>query len=106
MPPVSWPIASIFWDWRRQRRGALRGSRRCIHKARNRIKPSPSTIVGRGFDAVFCELVSAGMAQHVGMRLDAEVRRSPARSIMRENPGADSGAPRPETKTKGEGRLS
>jgi hypothetical protein len=31
-------------------------------------RDSPSTLVGRGFDAVFCELVSAGMAQHVGMR--------------------------------------
>jgi hypothetical protein len=40
------------------------------------------------------QLVAAGVAQHVGLRLDAELGRPAARSIMRLNPGADNGAPR------------
>ena len=56
--------------------------------------------------AIVGELVAAGMAQHVGMRLDAQIGRVAARSIMREKPGADSGAPRSETNTKGDCALS
>jgi hypothetical protein len=51
--------------------------------------------------AIVGELVAAGVAQHVGMRLDAQIGRH-----MREKPGADSGAPRSETNTKGDCALS
>jgi hypothetical protein len=46
------------------------------------------------------------MAEHVGVRLDAQSATVAARSIMREKPGADSGAPRSDTKTNGEAGLS
>ena len=52
------------------------------------------------------ELLAAGMAEHVSVRLDAQIGRGAARSIMREKPGADSGAPRFETNTNGDGTLS
>ena len=51
--------------------------------------------------AIVGELVAAGVAQHVGMRLDAQIGRH-----MREKPGADSGAPRSETNTNGDAALS
>jgi len=54
--------------------------------------------------AIVGELVAASMAQHVAlMPRSAELA---ARSIMREKPGADSGAPRFETNTNGDGALS
>jgi hypothetical protein len=43
-----------------------------------------------GIDAVIRELVAAGVAQHVSVRLDAELAGPAARSIMREKHGADS----------------
>jgi hypothetical protein len=57
--------------------------------------------------AVIRQLVAAGVAQHVGVSLDAETSHdSGPRSIMRENPGAVSGAPRSDTNTNGELLLS
>ena len=56
--------------------------------------------------AVVGELVAAGVAQHVSVRLDAQIGREAARSIMREKPGADSGAPRSETNTNGDCAVS
>ena len=57
-------------------------------------------------DAVIRELVAAGVAQHVRVRLDAELGATAARSIMREKPGAEKGAPRSDTNTKGDLALS
>jgi hypothetical protein len=54
--------------------------------------------------AIVGELVEG--VQHVGMRLDVEVGHSAACSTMREKSGADSGAARSETNTKGNDGLS
>ena len=57
---------------------------------------------GAGVVAVIGELVAAGMPQHVRMRLEAELRPVPARSIMRANPAGLNGAPRSDVNTNGD----
>jgi hypothetical protein len=56
--------------------------------------------------AVIGELVAAGMPQHVGVSFDSQAGFGGARSIIREKPGADNGAPRSDTNTNGEAGLS
>jgi hypothetical protein len=58
-----------------------------------------------GIVAVIGELVAAGMPKHVGMGLNTQLAAT-ARSTRREKPGADIGAPRSETNTKGDDGLS
>ena len=60
-----------------------------------------------GIDAVIGELQTGGMSQHVCVRLDAKFSGlRAARSIIREKPGADNGAPRSDTNAKGDFSLS
>ena len=63
------------------------------------VRPDRGRVV-----AIVGKLVAASMARHVAlMPRSAELA---ARSIMREKPGADSGAPRSETNTNGDCALS
>ena len=48
------------------------------------------------------ERVAAGMAQHGGWGLKANLASNPARSIMRAKPAVVNGAPRSEVKTNGD----
>ena len=58
-------------------------------------RPSVMAIVG--------ELIATGMPEHVSVRFDSQVGfGGPARSTVREKPGADSGAPRSRRKMNGE----
>ena len=56
--------------------------------------------------AIIGELVAAGVTEHVGMRLDAWSAAVTARSTVRVDPAADSGAPRSETNTNGDDGLA
>ena len=55
---------------------------------------------------VLGELVAAGVTEPLGVGLDPQIGSVAARSTIRENPGADSSAPRSETHTNGGGGLS
>ena len=46
--------------------------------------------------------VTAGVPQHVRVRLEAQLGLVPARSIMRANPAVVNGAPRSDVNTKGD----
>ena len=59
-----------------------------------------------GIAAVIRQLVAATVPEHVGVRFDAELSPTAARSIMREKPGALSGAPRSDMNTNGDRSLS
>jgi hypothetical protein len=57
-------------------------------------------------DPVIRLLVVASVAQHVGVGLDAKLRRRRCSLDHAAKSGADNGAPRSETKTKGDLALS
>ena len=59
-----------------------------------------------GVVAIVGELKPRGMPQHVGVDLDAEIGFDAGALDQRLNPGAESGAPRSDTNTKGDCTLS
>jgi hypothetical protein len=87
-------ISKEFLEPLRRQRGVARG---VLNVAMPEIGLDCARVV-----AIVGELVAAGMAQHVGMRLDAQIGHGGCPLDHAEKPGADSGAPRSETKTKGE----
>jgi hypothetical protein len=99
MGPVISSISKKFLESLRRQGGI---AHRILNVAVSEIRLDGTRVV-----AIVGELVTAGVAEHVwACALMPSSAAAAARSIMREKPGADSGAPRSETNTNGDGALS